>query len=641
MSRARRTRASKRHIQPYAWLGAGAVTVGMGVALVGGTAVAFADNGNDAAGTTTTSAGPGASAGNDAPATKTGPRARGSRGPAAVSGASGDSVAGHRGRAATPVAPVDTTPDVTIDIAPQVTPEVAAETAPESTPVANSPLPAAAVATAPAPHRNRDSAPVANATVKADSAPVVDTAPEPVIADVAAPKVDAKPAASVGAAGVVNPTPVPPDQTWLPATPIVPGAKVKLALQQIEQAQALLSEETWGSGKILAGLGSFGPQAALASAQLMLAIWGSTIANAQAFVKNTADNPLIHWIAQANLQTELLWPKLSDISLATANALMTPLNWVGADVSGSQALTASARENGKVYAKVPIRVKLGTQPIVDAKINGGSKAALLLDTGASGLVTTRDKIGSAELGPVKGSGNSCFSGGACYHYETYDMTVDLGDGAVATTPVNIVTNNDQYPNSVTEFKNFFAWGADGILGVGANTVGPGPNPIPTAAMPGELSDGLLIYQNAYPFGLGGYMILGPNLFPTRVSVPGAPDAFTQVRINGQPATSSDPSGAIIDSGGVYGTIRRSDIPAGVTLEKIDGFDYLPAGTKIDVYTPDGATLLYTYTTIRGGTPVIDTGLYNTGNAPYAQGPIYLNYGTVPYTGQGSTDFSIA
>ena len=216
--------------------------------------------------------------------------------------------------------------------------------------------------------------------------------------------------------------------------------------------------------------------------------------------------------------------------------------------------------------------------------------------------------------------------------------MDLGDGALGAAPVNIVTDNAEYPNSVANFKEFFSWGADGILGVGANTEGPGPAPIPTANMPGELSDGLLIYQNAYPFGLGGYMILGPNLFPTKVSLPGAPDAYVNVSLNGAPQKTS---GAIIDSGGVFGTILRKDIPAGVTPEKIDGVDYLPAGVKISVYAPGTTTLLYTYTTVQGGTPVIDSGLFNTGNAPYAQNPIYLNYGTTPYDGLGSTDFSIA
>lgn len=93
--------------------------------------------------------------------------------------------------------------------------------------------------------------------------------------------------------------------------------------------------------------------------------------------------------------------------------------------------------------------------------------------------------------------------------------------------------------------------------------------------------------------------------------------------------------AIIDSGGVYGTLNRSLYPGTPTGDNV------PAGTKIDVYAPDGTTLLYSYTTQGDSDPTtfIDSGLFNTGNAPYAQNPIYLNYGTTPY-GLGSTDFSI-
>ena len=655
MSHAARNRASRRRKQPYAWLGVGAVTLGMGAAMVGGTAVAFADSGsaaNDSPGASSASE----KAGSDASSTKSdAPAKRATRAATAGTSATDSSAPAHRGRAATVVAPPEATPDIANPAIPDVpktaptvtTPTVTTETteaapksAPEVTPPAgnspagNSPLPAAAVA----PVQSHNSAPAASASAKTESAPVVDTTPAAPVVSAAAdttPAVAPTPAASTPAAAATDPAPS--METWLPSTPIVPGAHVKLAMEEIKQAQTLLTQETWGAGNILAGLGSFGPASALATAQLALSIWASTIAGAQDFVKNTAGNPLIHWIAQANLQSELLWPKVSDASLATANALMTPLSWVGADVTGAKNQVKAAQQDGKIYAQVPVKIVAGTEPVVDAKIAGGSKATLLVDSGASGLVTTVDKVNTANLSPIQGSGNSCFSGNLCYHYDTYYATVDLGDGAVGVAPVNIVSDNAQYPDSVANFKEFFSWGADGILGVGANTAGPGPAPIPTAAMPGELSDGVLIYQNAYPFGLGGYMILGPNLFPTNVSLPGAPDAYVNVGLNG---ATPQQSGAIIDSGGVYGTILRKDIPAGVTPVKIDGVDYLPAGVKISVYAPGTTTLLYTYTTISGGTPVIDSGLFNTGNAAYAQNPIYLNYGATPY-GIGSTDFSIA
>jgi hypothetical protein len=605
--------SARRRRQPYAWLGAGAVTFGLGAAMVGGTAVAFADTGADS------SAGSSASAARDSSASKSdAPTQRASRtGRGNPAASAGDS---------SPVATPAAAPTAVVDI-PEAEPElpVTPDVAPAAAAVDSTP----AVAGTAAPKNEAFASPATQSPSAPEAA--VDSVADPVAPAVDSPAIDEPaPAASVPAAAVTNPAPS--TESWLPTTPIVPGAHVKLALQQIEQSQTLITQETWGAGNILAGLGSFGPQAALASAQLMLAIWGSSIGNAQDFVRNTVDNPLIHPIAQLNLQNELNYPALSDLSLATASALLTPLGWFGANIEPAKVLVADARQNGKIYAKVPVKMVAGTQPVVDVKINGGRNATLLVDTGASGLVTTADKVPAAGLGTKTGEGVSCFSGGICYHYDTYNTTVDLGDGAVATAPVNIVTNNIAYPNSEAAFKDFFSWGADGILGIGANTAGPGPAPIPTAVMPGELSDGVLIYQNAYPFNLGGYMILGPNLFPTRVSLPGAPDAYVKVSVNGGP---KQDAGAIIDSGGVYGTLNRSLYPGSPVGTNV------PAGTKIEVYAPDGSTLLYSYTTGSGdaATPFINSGLFNTGNAPYDQNPIYINYGTTPY-GVGSTDFSI-
>lgn len=616
MSHSARRRPSRGRIQPYAWLGVGAVTLGMGAAMVGGTAVAFADAGDSDTGSPTSAAHKPGNVSTSNTRSDT-PRRVARPGPRVSAQTSADTddsspAPTHRGRVSTVKKP-DPIPEVTEADAAPVVEAAAVED--------NEPRPAAAVATRGS--NRKAAASVVSSPADADLAPTVTTPTDDVAAPTPSP--DPAPAAAVAPAAA---DPAPSMESWLPETPIVPGAHVKLALQQIEESQALITEATWGSGNILAGLGSFGPQAALATAQLMLGIWAASIANAQNFVASTVGTPLIHNIAQANLQTELLYPKLAGLSLQTASALVTPLGWFGADIAPAKALIGEAEQNGKVYAKVPVQMVLGTQPMVKAKINGGSNARLLVDTGASGLVTTRDKVGAGSLGTPTGSGDSCFSGGICYHYETYNTTVDLGDGAKAVVPVNIVTDNGEYPDSVQDFKDFFAWGADGILGVGANTAGPGPVPIPTAAMPGELSDGVLIYQNAYPLGLGGYMILGPNLFPTRVSLPGAPDSYVKVSVNGG---GLQDGAAIIDSGGVYGTLNRSLFP-GVG-------DYVPAGTKIDVYAPDGTTLLYTYTTARESTPYIDSGLFNTGNAPYDQNPIYLNYGATPY-GIGSTDFSI-
>lgn len=653
MSRVAR-KASRRRLRPYAWLGAGAVTLGMGAAMVGGTAVAFATPGADSAAGASDSTSGEAAKPDRAPA-----QTRATRGPRASAAADNDTsratATARRGQVQNSRPEPVSEPEIVSETEPVSVPEPEpAATAPAHEAAAEQPEPKSLVANSsgpsaatPAPTPTRATAYRGRATRTETAVPslpdtgdaadveAVNQPGEPALAPASAAAESPAPAAAVAVVG----DPAPNMDTWLPGgdnpgVAIVPGEKVKLALQQIEQSQALITEATWGAGNILAGFGAFGPQAALATAQLMLAVWGSSITNAQNFVADTVGVPLIHNIAQANLQSQLLWPALSQASLTTASLLIPTLGWFGADIAEAEATVAAAKQNGKIYAQVPIRIKLGTQPIVNTKINGGRNAELLLDTGASGLVTTRDKVGSGALGEKTGEGQSCFSGGLCYHYETYNTTVDLGDGAVGVAPVNIVTDipgDPVYENSVANFKQFFSWGADGILGVGANTAGPGPSPIPTAAMPGELSDGLLIHQNVYPFGLGGYMILGPNLYPTRVSLPGAPDAFVKVSINGG---AKQTAGAIIDSGGVYGTLNRSLFPTQGTT--------VPAGTKIDVYATDGTTLLYSYTTQSGAeaTPYIEAGLFNTGNAPYAQGPIYLNYGFDEPYGIGSTDFAI-
>jgi hypothetical protein len=72
--------------------------------------------------------------------------------------------------------------------------------------------------------------------------------------------------------------------------------------------------------------------------------------------------------------------------------------------------------------------------------------------------------------------------------------------------------------------------------------------------------------------------------------------------------------AIIDSGGEQGYLP-SFISGSV-----------PPGTTISVYTGDGSTLLYSYTTTAGNTPaVISSDQMNTGNEPFALGPVYISY----------------
>ncbi|BBY64321.1 PecA family PE domain-processing aspartic protease [Mycolicibacterium helvum] len=402
---------------------------------------------------------------------------------------------------------------------------------------------------------------------------------------------------------------------------------MSLAQEQISEAQSLLQQQTWGSGNIAAGLVSIAPQILLAQAALALNTWGAAITPAQELYAKTSGVPIVHELAGVTLLGALLLPTLATTAL-NSTGLILPL--VGA-FEGTGAITpvqnavSTAALNGRVYALVPVTMRSTTEPIVYITVNGGPSTPVLVDTGSSGLVLTAASVGDAvPLGASTGSGTSGYSGGLSYSYTTYTTTVNFGSGIVSgPTSVNIVDANDAAA-ALAFFHQL--GGASGVLGIGANAAGPGPVGIPTTALPGDLSQGVFLYQGLF-FGLAGVMVFGPNPLPTRTSVSGAPDAYLKVKINNGTPTQV---GAIIDSGGVYGTILSSMIGGGSSV---------PVGTKISVYTADGV-FLYSYIVTSQNRPeVISSGLINTGYVPFQQGPVYIDY-TTP-DGMGSTNFDYA
>lgn len=607
--------------QPYAWLGAGAVTVGLGVSLASGTAVAFADTDTAPAPDPTT---PAATTAASTSAPAAGPRKRaGARAASALKNPAGSD---------------------------QVAPGAALS------PRARVTLPAATLAD----------------VLRNGAAPAATQAPVRVRAARAALAQITTTLSTVGpAAALVNPAAsVTEDPTWLPGgpnseapgginpgDPIVPGAHVQLALQEIASTQAQLMQSTFGAGNIFAGLVSVVPQLLLASAALSINAWGATTPAAQNFVAAVAGIPLITQVAQVSLLSTMALPVISDASMGLAALLMPVVGLFGADVAGARETLGSARQDGKIYAVVPVRMALGTQPLINTQV-GGSRNTLLVDTGASGLLTTADRCSECTdstatgvTGSINFSGNESPNG---FHYTVYNVPVRFGGGAVAATaPVDIVdgTCDDADCTTWTDdggaaFKSFLSVGgrpyADGILGAGANRyAGPGPAPIPTAVLPGELSDGFLLYESALPFGIGGFMVFGPNLMPTRTSVPGMPDAVLNLKVADGTVTTVN---AVVDSGGVTGTIPL-DVAQALDPTLQVG-DFLPAGTRISVYGPDGTTLLYSYRTTEFNSPIVVAAddEMNTGYTPFNKGPVYVNYGyqgdnVYPY-GIGSTDFAI-
>ena len=576
--KANRQRGKGRRIQPYAWLGAGALTLGLGAAMASGTAVAHADDGSDA-GTKTVSHSQSSNASHASRAAKSSSSSSAASGSAARKAQKNSAAATAQG--------ADTT------------------------------------------------APAATATKSTASSrkSAVSTAAATVDAQTAAPDTSAV------APSAADPIPDPNQGQFIPKT-ITPGAHVQLAFGNIKDAQTALNQNTWGQTNILGGLAAIAPNALLTAASFELSAWQTLNPIAQNLVSATAGIPIIHQIAQVSLYGTMLLPELSQLSLKSAALLMPVVGLFAPDAkTAASPLIADATSNGRVYAIVPLRIYNTTEPIIDAKINGSSSQPLIVDTGSSGLVI--DEANAGDLSPANAtlisSGNSgSYSGGFDYTYSVYKVkSVDFGNGVVATdATINVVTAGDaQYPTLADFLTNA---GATGILGVGANAYGPqaAGTYIPTSTLPGELSDGMLIYQSLLPFGLGGVVVFGPNPLPPKATISGTPGATINVSINGG---TQQPVVSLIDSGGVYGTIP-TNILAGTP------YDYVPAGTKISVYTPDGQTLLYSYTT--GSDPYApvfvppagelpDGNYLNTGYYAFNQGPVYIDYrNDGPAVGQG-------
>jgi hypothetical protein len=108
---------------------------------------------------------------------------------------------------------------------------------------------------------------------------------------------------------------------------------------------------------------------------------------------------------------------------------------------------------------------------------------------------------------------------------------------------------------------------------------------------------------------------GPNPLPGHVMVTGAPITILDVQVNNGPKV---PVISVIDSGGVTGTVPSYAVGNSQTS------GHLPAGTTISVYTSDGSTLLYSYTTNSWNGPAVSVvNVFNTGYLPFAQLPVYV------------------
>lgn len=567
-----------------AWLGAGATALGIGAALVGGAATAAAQPGDThhSAGGTSHHRNSGPSATKHRSTSNTAPARRIMR----------HHKTNDRSAAATrPTAAVARVAEVS------ATPE--GPEAPETSPVA-APEPAAQNSPADTPQAS-GSGTIAASTSRATQTARMARQARSVIATAAPDEVPnhTGPLAALATATQLASTPVETltrtDGTTQSASSsdtsvATPGPSTSSALDAIGRAQQAVGF-------------NLGSQICLAVAKWALTTWQQTNAAA---VANYAlhSTGLFGFMAKIVLDINAALPGIARSALLSAQA-MTASN------STAYALIAQATDGGRVYGTVKLEMYNGTEPTINVSINGGPMVKVLVDTGSTGLVITNASVGTANLGPKIGSGTSGYSGGLRYGFDTYNATVDFGDGIItAPTPINIV-------NSTSEsayLKYMEVNGVVGVLGIGTNTPGPGPSLV-SSALPGQLRDGVFIDEQA------GVLQFGPNPRPVRTSVPGSPYTAGVVKVLGV----SYPINLVIDSGGVYGTMPS-------TVWTAVGETQVPGGIPIEVYGADGSTLLYSYTTTNVNAPIItfdaaQSHQMNTGYTPFHLGPVYISYTT--------------
>ncbi len=284
---------------------------------------------------------------------------------------------------------------------------------------------------------------------------------------------------------------------------------------------------------------------------------------------------------------------------------------------------------------LPLTVMEGTEPTVQATIDGGSTSVpLLIDTGSSGLVIPDSDLGSNffsqlealyALGtPTGGLSESGYSGGVQYFYLTYDnVPISYADGLSTDGPVDIEVYSYDPSNFLSYFTNDafqnFLTGNDvsGVLGIGENTAGPTTSPFEsfgnvTVDIPGK------------ELIVGGDPVSGTTLA-------GAPISTEYISVDGGPlhAVLND-----VDSGGVGGTIPSSLIPA---ADYNSTTDLVNPGTKIAFYSDQaGTNELYHYTVDAVNDPIVVSGSdMDSGVAPFLLGPISMEYSPA---GTGTTIF---
>ncbi|HEY4796567.1 MAG TPA: PecA family PE domain-processing aspartic protease [Mycobacterium sp.] len=316
--------------------------------------------------------------------------------------------------------------------------------------------------------------------------------------------------------------------------------------------------------------------------------------------------------------TDSFLASLNSIDLALPSAA-EPAAAAASSTADTAALTGGT---------IPLTVLEGTEPAVNASIDGGDPVSLLVDTGSSGLVVPYTDLGDNiftqlealfQLGSPETFGISGYSGGVEYVYGVYntvpvDYLNDAGGTALTTNgPVDVELFS--WSNNLSDpFENFQSFlsanQVDGILGIGENTAGPTTTPF-------EDYGGVLVDIPNHQLVIGE-----ANPFPEAPSTggTGVSDVFEQIGTGAKQEVTN-----IIDSGGVFGTIS-SNLETGSSV---------PAGTEITVYNTAGQEL-YSYSTIGNfdvdgpklvsDAPTIVSGTsIDSGVLPFLNHAVYIDY----------------
>ena len=401
-----------------------------------------------------------------------------------------------------------------------------------------------------------------------------------------------------------------------------PVDTVPVALEQISEAKEDLREATWDSGNVLAGLAAMLPQMYLSGASASLERWQQNHLLLQQRYAETYDDPFAHWLAGVRIENSIQRTVRVQDQLEAAEKLLTVVGWFGtaSQMEAIGQLIGTAADNGLVYQIVKMELQYNgdnpvrTEPVIYISVNGGKPAPVLVDTGSLGLIIDPRDVGVDGIGEPTGTGTASYGdGSSVFFWDSYDIPISV-DG-VESSPTQILVVELQSAQGFTDYNGDYV----GVLGIGANAGGPGEfNPF--LSMPGLLSQGVLFDERRRR------LILGPNPYGARTTIPGAPSSQLQVKIGDGEKTLVD---TWVDSGGILGSVPDNVYGDGPEV---------PPGTVVSVYTEDGETLLYSYTTTRKNTLSVtdseDDPRFNTGFTPFSLGTLYFSF-----AGAGSTSFN--